>query len=78
MVSKNTICLWYNRDALNAASFCAQAFPDSKVTVVYHASGNCPAGKEGDVLTVELTVAGIPCLGSNGSPQLKHSEVFSF
>ena len=78
MVSKNTICLWYDRDALDAANFYAQTFPDSKVTAVHRAPGNYPAGKEGDVLTVEFTVAGIPCLGRNGGPQFKHSEAFSF
>lgn len=78
MVSKNTICLWYDRDALDAANFYAQTFPDSKVTAVHRAPGNYPAGQEGDVLTVEFTVAGIPCLGLNGGPQFKHSEAFSF
>jgi len=78
MVSKNTICLWYDRDALDAANFYAKTFPDSKVTAVHRAPGNYPAGQEGDVLTVEFTVAGIPCLGLNGGPQFKHSEAFSF
>lgn len=78
MVSKNTICLWYDRDALDAANFYAQTFPDSNVTAVHRAPGNYPAGQEGDVLTVEFTVAGIPCLGLNGGPQFKHSEAFSF
>jgi len=78
MVSKNTICLWYDRDALDAANFYAKTFPDSKVTAVHHAPGNYPAGEEGDVLTVEFTVAGIPCLGLNGGPHVKHSDAFSF
>lgn len=78
MVSKNTICLWYNGDALDAANFYAKTFPDSKVTAVHRAPGDYPAGKEGDVLTVEFTVAGIPCIGLNGGPEMKHSEAFSF
>jgi 2-polyprenyl-6-hydroxyphenyl methylase/3-demethylubiquinone-9 3-methyltransferase len=78
MVSKNTICLWYDRDARDAAKFYAETFPDSKVTAVHHAPGDYPAGQEGDVLTVEFTVAGIPCLGLNGGPGIQHSNAFSF
>ena len=75
---KNTICLWYNKDALDAARFYAATFPDSKVTGVHHAPGDYPSGKEGDVLTVEFTVFGIPCLGLNGGSEFKQSEAFSF
>ena len=75
---KNTICLWYNKDALDAARFYAATFPDSKVIAVHKAPGDYPSGKEGDVLTVEFTVLGIPCLGLNGGPEFKHSEAFSF
>ncbi|OZI65637.1 VOC family protein [Bordetella genomosp. 1] len=78
MVSKNTICLWFDGDALDAATFYAATFPDSRVGRVMHAPGDYPAGKQGDVLTVEFTVAGIPCLGLNGGPAFKHSEAFSF
>ncbi|MBC5764677.1 VOC family protein [Ramlibacter albus] len=78
MPSKNTVCLWYERDALEAAQFYAKIFPDSKVGAVHRAPGDYPSGKEGNVLTVEFTVAGIPCLGLNGGPQFKHSEAFSF
>ncbi|MFJ4292976.1 VOC family protein [Cupriavidus sp. NPDC089707] len=78
MPSKNTICLWYDRDALDAANFYAATFPDSAVKAVLRAPGDYPDGKEGDVLTVEFTVAGIPCLGLNGGPHFKHSEAFSF
>jgi predicted 3-demethylubiquinone-9 3-methyltransferase (glyoxalase superfamily) len=78
MPSKNTICLWYNRDALQAAQFYAQTFPDSSVGAVHRAPGDFPSGKEGDVLTVEFTVMGIPCLGLNGGPAFQHSEAFSF
>ncbi|CAN7557292.1 VOC family protein [Polaromonas sp. LjRoot131] len=77
-VSKNTICLWYERDALEAANFYAKTFPDSKVGDIFHAPGDYPDGKQGDVLTVEFTVAGIPCIGLNGGPTFKQSEAFSF
>ncbi|MBG9390643.1 VOC family protein [Caenimonas aquaedulcis] len=78
MTPKNTICLWYDRDAEEAANFYARTFPDSKVRAVHRAPGDYPSGKKGDVLTVEFTVAGIPCLGLNGGPAFKHSEAFSF
>lgn len=78
MNNKNTICLWYNGDALEAATFYAQTFPDSAVKAVHHAPGDFPSGKQGDVLTVEFTVLGIPCVGLNGGPMFKHSEAFSF
>jgi predicted 3-demethylubiquinone-9 3-methyltransferase (glyoxalase superfamily) len=76
--AKNTICLWYDSDAEDAARFYARTFPDSSVGAVYRAPGNYPSGKEGDVLTVEFTVIGIPCLGLNGGPAFKHNEAFSF
>ena len=75
---KNTICLWYDRDAEAAARFYAATFPDSSVGAVHRAPGDNPSGKEGDVLTVEFTVMGIPCLGLNGGPTFKQSEAFSF
>jgi 2-polyprenyl-6-hydroxyphenyl methylase/3-demethylubiquinone-9 3-methyltransferase len=78
MTSKNTICLWFNGDALDAATFYAKTFPDSSVDAVHKAPGDYPAGKQGDVLTVEFTVMGIPCLGLNGGSGVKHSEAFSF
>jgi 2-polyprenyl-6-hydroxyphenyl methylase/3-demethylubiquinone-9 3-methyltransferase len=78
MKSKNTVCLWYNGDALEAAEFYAATFPDSAVTSVYRAPSDYPAGKQGDVLTVEFTVMGIPCLGLNGGAGVKHSWAFSF
>ena len=72
---KNTICLWYDKDALDAANFYAATFPDSAVTAVRRAPGDYPSGKTGDVLTVEFTVAGIPCMGLNGGPaQNLHPE----
>lgn len=78
MVSKNTICLWFDGDALDAARFYAGTFPDSEVKAVHHAPGDYPAGKQGNVLTVEFTVAGIPCLGLNGGPGHPHTDAFSF
>ena len=78
MVSKNTICLWYDRAAEDAANFYARTFPDSKVGAVHRAPSDFPSGKKGDVLTVEFTVAGVPCIGLNGGPMFKHSEAFSF
>lgn len=78
MVSKNVICLWYESEALEAAKFYAQTFADSSVGAVSYAPGDYPAGKQGNVLTVEFSVMGIPCLGLNGGPAFKHSEAFSF
>jgi len=78
MISKNTICLWYDRDALDAATFYAETFPNSSVGDILRAPGDYPDGKQGDVLTVQFTVAGIPCVGLNGGPVFKHSEAFSF
>ncbi len=75
---KNTICLWFEKDAEAAARFYAETFPDSSVGAVMHAPGDFPSGKAGDVLTVEFTVLGIPCLGLNGGPAFKQSEAFSF
>ena len=78
MTSKNTICIWYDKDALEAARFYAGTFPDSEVKAVHTAPADFPSGKKGDVLTVEFTVCGIPCLGLNGGPAVKHSWAFSF
>ena len=78
MVSKNTICLWFNGTALEAAQFYAATIPDSSVGEVFRAPSDYPAGKQGDVLTVAFTVAGIPCIGLNGGPVFPHSEAFSF
>lgn len=77
-IPRNTICLWYDKDAEDAARFYAETFPDSSVKAVYRAPSDYPSGKEGDVLTVEFTVLGIPCLGLNGGPAFRHSEAFSF
>ena len=78
MPHKNTICLWFDGTALEAARFYAVTFPDSTVDAVHTAPGDYPAGKQGDVLTVEFTVMGIPCLGLNGGPGTQHNQAFSF
>ncbi|MDF3055552.1 MAG: hypothetical protein K0Q74_1459 [Gammaproteobacteria bacterium] len=75
---KNTICLWYDGDAENAARFYAKTFPNSSVGAVHLAPGDFPSGKKGDVITVEFTVMGISCIGLNGGPTFKHNEAFSF
>lgn len=76
--AKNTICLWYDGCAEEAAQFYAKTFPDSSVGAVHLAPGDYPSGRQGDVLTVEFTLLGIPCVGLNGGPVFKHSEAFSF
>ncbi len=75
---KNTICLWYDKDAEAAARFYTRTFPDSRMGRVVRAPSDYPSGKKGDVMMVEFTVAGVPCLGLNGGPAFKHSEAFSF
>jgi predicted 3-demethylubiquinone-9 3-methyltransferase (glyoxalase superfamily) len=77
-IPKNAVCLWFNKDALDAARFYAATFPDSQVNAVHYAPSDYPLGKAGDVLTVEFTVLGIPCIGLNGGPAFSHSEAFSF
>ena len=77
-LAKNTICIWYDGGAENAARFYADTFPDSSVGAVHHAPGDFPSGKKGDVLTVEFNVMGIPCLGLNGGPTVTHNMAFSF
>lgn len=76
--AKNTICLWYDGGAEDAARFYAATFPDSSVDAVHRAPADYPSGKAGDVLTVQFTVLGIPCLGLNGGPAFRHTEAFSF
>jgi predicted 3-demethylubiquinone-9 3-methyltransferase (glyoxalase superfamily) len=77
-MNKNTLCLWYDKDAEAAAHFYAKTFPNSSVGAVHRAPGDYPSGKQGDVLTVDFTVLGIPCMGLNGGAAFKHSEAFSF
>jgi predicted 3-demethylubiquinone-9 3-methyltransferase (glyoxalase superfamily) len=78
MTARNTICLWFDGTALDAAQFYAATFPDSAVDTIFRAPGDYPAGRKGDVLTVAFTVAGIACIGLNGGPAFQHSEAFSF
>src|SRR2546422_10421202 len=78
MKPKNTICLWFDKDAQDAARFYAATFPNSEGTAVHKAPGDYPSGKAGDVLTGEVTVLGIPCFGLNGGPPSKHTEASSF
>ena len=73
-----TICLWYDKNAEEAARFYAQTFPNSRVNAVHTAPSDYPSGKAGDVLTVDFTVLGTPCMGLNGGPAFKHNEAFSF
>lgn len=78
MIPKNTICLWFDKGAEEAANFYAATFPDSKVTMVFRAPSDFPGGKTGEVLTVEFTVCGVACMGLNGGPVFAQSEAFSF
>ena len=78
VIPKNTICLWFDKDAESAAKFYAETFPDSALRNVFRAPSDFPGGKKGDVLTVEFTVCGIPCIGLNGGPVFPQSEAFSF
>jgi predicted 3-demethylubiquinone-9 3-methyltransferase (glyoxalase superfamily) len=77
-MAKNTICLWYDKDAEEAARFYSKTFPDSTIGVVHYAPSDFPSGKKGDPLLVAFTVLGIPCVGLNGGPEFKHNEAFSF
>ena len=77
-MNKNTICIWYDKDAEAAARFYASVFPDTSVGAVHRAPDDFPSGRKGDVLTVDFTVLGIPCIGLNGGPAFKQSEAFSF
>ena len=78
MINKNTVCLWFNGNAQEAARFYAETFPNSTVGAINYAPGDYPAGQQGDVIVVEFTVMGIPCIGLNGGPAFKHTEAFSF
>ena len=78
MTAKVQPCLWFNKNAEEAARFYAATFANSRIDAIHRAPGDYPSGKKGDVLTVEFTVLGVPCLGLNGGPMFKHSEAFSF
>jgi predicted 3-demethylubiquinone-9 3-methyltransferase (glyoxalase superfamily) len=78
MTSKNTICLMFDKDAQDAATLYTSTFPDSHIDAIHSAPSDYPSGKKGDVLTVEFTVCGIPCIGINGGPSFKHTQAFSF
>jgi 2-polyprenyl-6-hydroxyphenyl methylase/3-demethylubiquinone-9 3-methyltransferase len=78
MIPKNTVVLWFDRDALEAAEFYARTFPDTSVGAIHRAPGDFPSGEQGDVLVVEFRVMGIPCAGLNGGPAIQHNEAFSF
>lgn len=77
-IPKNLVCLWYTKGAEEAAEFYARTFPDTTVGAAHRSPGDSPSGKQGDVLTVEFTVMGIPCIGLNGGEHFKQSEAFSF
>lgn len=78
MTNKNTICVWYEGGALDAARFYAETFPDSEVGTIGYAPSDNPSSAEGEILTVAFTVCGIPCVGLNGGPEFTQSEAFSF
>lgn len=78
MIPRNRVCVMFDGQAEQAARFYAETFPDSTVDSVQNAPGDHPSGKAGEVLTVEFTVLGIPCIGVNGGSYFKHSEAFSF
>ena len=73
VMAKKTICIWYDKEAEAAARFYAANFPDSHVGAIQHAPSDFPSGKAGDVLAVEFTVCGIPCLGLNGGSAFRHN-----
>lgn len=78
MIARNSVCLWFESQALEAATFYAATFPDSHVDGVFRAPADYPAGRQGDVLTVAFTVVGIPCVGLNGGGRITHNQAFSF
>lgn len=77
-MSKTTVCLWFDRQAEEAARFYASVFPDSRVGAIHRAPMDNPGTRAGDVMVVEFTVCGVPCIGLNGGPLFRHSEAFSF
>ena len=77
---KNSIatCLWFNKNAEEAATFYAKTFPNSRITAVHKSPTDYPNGKAGDVLTVEFTVLGQPFVGLNGGPEFTFTQAVSF
>jgi predicted 3-demethylubiquinone-9 3-methyltransferase (glyoxalase superfamily) len=71
-------CLWFNKNAEEAANFYAATFPNSRVIAVHESPGDYPGGKAGDVLTVEFTVLGQPFVGLNGGSEFTFDEAVSF
>ena len=78
MIPKLQPCLWFDKNAEEAAQFYASTFPDTRIDRVGRAPGDYPSGKEGDVLTVEMTILGKPFCLLNGGPQFKFDEAVSF
>ena len=75
---KITTCLWFNKNAEEAAKFYAATFPNSRIIAVHKAPSDYPSGKAGDVLTVDFTVLGQSFVGLNGGPEFKFDEAISF
>jgi predicted 3-demethylubiquinone-9 3-methyltransferase (glyoxalase superfamily) len=71
-------CLWFNKNAEEAANFYAQTFPNSHVISVLKSPSDYPNGKAGDVLTVDFTILGQPFLGMNGGPGVPFTDAVSF
>jgi len=78
MIAKIQPCLWFDHNAEEAARFYAETFPDSRVGAISRAPADYPSGKKGDVLTVEMTILGMPFLLLNGGPQFTFDEAVSF
>lgn len=78
MTAKNTVCIWYNHNAEEAARFYASVFPDTHIGAIHRAPLDNPSSAEGAVLVVEFSVCGIPCIGLNGGPNFPQTEAFSF
>ncbi len=71
-------CLWFDRDAQEAAAFYTTIFPNSAVDKVSRAAADYPSGKAGDILTVDFTLDGQRFTGLNGGPEFKANEAISF
>ena len=78
MTAKIQPCLWFNMNAEEAANFYAATFPNTRIDATHRAPEDYPAGKQGNVLTVEMTILGMPFLLLNGGPQFTFDEAISF